>query len=107
MGCREQHNPFTKLGEDLFPLHRVPLPAADELHDFEPRARTENSLAPARLLDNAAVHFHRNAGGVQLQLLQQVEDGLPRRSCSRFAIDDDLDRHVWLTPFFSTNYSQI
>jgi hypothetical protein len=39
-------------------------------------------------------------------LPEQTRDGLPFRRGLRFSVDRNVD-HAWLTPLFSTHYSQI
>ena len=83
------------------------LPAADELYDFQLGAGIEDCRRPTRLLDDAAVQFDRHPGGVEPQLLQESENGLPLRCGAYFAVYDNLNGHVRLTPLFCSNYSRI
>ncbi len=81
-------------------------PSADELDDFNLRARFQDCLGPARLFDYAPVKFDCHAGRVKLQLLQQAKNGLTLRGGLLLAVHDDVDGHCsggypcWLTPFF-------
>jgi hypothetical protein len=84
----------------------VLLPAPHKLHNFQLSAGPQRRLRPVRLLDDAAVQFHRNPRRVQFQLPQKTQNGLPFRRRFCLAVYDDLD-HAWLTPLFSTHYSQI
>jgi len=85
----------------------VSVPAADELHNLKLRAGAENRLGPEGRLDNAAVQFHGDARGVQLQLAEQAKQGLAFRGGLGLAIHYYFDGHVWLTPLFYTNYIQV
>ena len=91
-----------KLGES-----EAPLAAADELYNLWLRAGVENRFGPEGLLDNAAVQFHGDARGVQLQLAEQAKQGFAFRGGLGLAIHYYFDGHAWLTPLFFTNYSQI
>ena len=88
-------------------MHACRLPAADELYNLKLRAGAENRFGPEGLLDNAAVQFHGDARGVQLQLAQQAKQGLTFRGGLGLAIHYDVDGHARLTPLFYTNYSQV
>ena len=70
------------------------LAAADELHDFDLRARLEDGRGPVRLLDDAAIQFDGHTRGVQIQLAEKAEDGLTLGSGLRLAVHHDVDGHV-------------
>ena len=83
------------------------LPAAHELYDLDLCTGLQHGLLPAGLFYDPAVQFDGHPGGVQVQLAQEIQDSLPLWGGVRLPVDDDVDRHAWLTPLFYNNYSQI
>ncbi len=77
-------------------------PAAHKLHNLNFGAGCHHSLRPARLFHNPPVQFDGHTGRVNLQLLQQFEDGLALFRQVLFAVYRYRDRHVSVdTPVFN------
>jgi hypothetical protein len=72
----------------------VRLAAADELYDFELRARVQDSFAPKLGFENFAVQFDGDTLGIDLQFFQKLQNGYIFRCGLRLAVDYDLDAHV-------------
>jgi hypothetical protein len=71
---------------------RLPsLAAADELHDLQTSAAGDRRGSPIVRLDDAAVQFHRHAGGIQSQRFQQLPDRLAVRNRPNLPVDRDFD----------------
>ena len=67
------------------------LPAADELHDLQPGTVLKQRGGPILRLDDTAIQFHRHAGRIEIEPLQELPNGLPAGHAAALAVDPDPD----------------
>jgi len=72
-------------------IFMVPLAAANELHDLQPRAAGDWRSGPIVRLDNAAIQFHGYARRVEPQRFQQSQNRLAVRNRPDLAVDGHLN----------------
>jgi len=70
------------------------LASPDELDDLDLCACAQWGRVPEGLLDDVAVEFDGDPRGVQLQLMQKIQDRRALRGCAGFSVDHDVDTHV-------------
>ena len=67
------------------------LAAADELNDFDLRARGQDGGGPLRTLDDAPVELDGQTLGIQSQIADETGDGFARADLACVAIHCDSD----------------
>src|SRR5207245_10268147 len=93
----------------VVPSGAAALSAADELDDFDLRARGKPAGAPLRPADDAAVELNRDARGIEPQFVQELQRGAAGGSAAGFTVDYDPYCGAvsdWLTVHFANHYRQ-